>query len=488
MSSAGTTERRGPASLASLRDARAAVSVRRDPLRVDEPVIVLTCARSGSTLLRFILDSHPALACPPETGVIDICSRMGGLSLLLKGPDAHPREGLSDLGADAIRTWVTTMFAGYLTQAGKSRWCEKSLGSAELAGRFLSLFPKARFICLYRSCLDVVDSLHEACPWGLRGYGLEPFTASHPGDSVSAAADYWVCHTRPILEFEQSYPEACLRVRYEDLTTDPATAALRVFGFLGEREVPGLLSDFLAEPRPRFGPADHKIWDTTRVHADSVGRGVRVPVRTLPPVILGMINELHGELGYGQIDEHWNDVAAAHVLSGPAPEAGTEAGPPAQAASQLEELESMLMARLPDGISALGPDALGAGSAFRISAAVRLAGQALVGHWRVDLATASVTRLGPAEAAGQPVGGDGQAVGGDGQAVGGDGQAGDWAAVGDAAIWAAVLTGQVRLAAALRDGRVRVAGRDDDGEPGNGLFDQRVALLTQLIRRPATAT
>lgn len=464
---------RGPASLASLQSWRAPVSVRRNPLRVDEPVIVLTCARSGSTLLRFILDSHPALACPPETGVIDICSRMGGLSVLLRGPDADPREGLSDLGADAIRTWVSAMFADYLSQVGKSRWCEKSLGSAELAGRFLSLFPKARFICLYRSCLDVVDSLHEACPWGLRGYGLEPFTASHPGDSVTAAADYWVCHTRPILEFEQSYPEASMRLRYEDLTTDPVTAARRIFAFLGEREVPGLLSGFLTEPRPRFGPADHKIWDTTEVHTDSVGRGVRVPVRTLPPVILGMINELHDELGYGQIDEHWNDVAAAHVLSGPEPEATAGSGSvePAQAASQLEELESLLMNRLPSAISALGPDGLGAGSAFRISAAVRLTGQALIGHWRVDLAEASVTRLGPAEAAGQPVG---------------DGQAGDWAAVGDAAAWVAVLTGQARLAAALRDGRLRVVGREDDAEQGNGLSDRRIALLTQLIRRPAT--
>jgi hypothetical protein len=30
----------------------------------DGPVIVLTMARSGSTLLRFILDSHPELTCP----------------------------------------------------------------------------------------------------------------------------------------------------------------------------------------------------------------------------------------------------------------------------------------------------------------------------------------------------------------------------------------------------------------------------------------
>ena len=32
-----------------------------------DPVFVLCMGRSGSTLLRFLLDAHPELACPPET-------------------------------------------------------------------------------------------------------------------------------------------------------------------------------------------------------------------------------------------------------------------------------------------------------------------------------------------------------------------------------------------------------------------------------------
>ncbi len=143
----------------------------RAGLRLDEPVIVLTCGRSGSTLLRFILDAHPALACPPETGVVDLCTRMGVLSMLLDGPPVGVRPGLTDLATVSIRSWVATTFGSYLVRMGKARWCEKSLGSAESASRFLDLFPKARFICLYRHCMDVIDSALEACPFGLRGYG-----------------------------------------------------------------------------------------------------------------------------------------------------------------------------------------------------------------------------------------------------------------------------------------------------------------------------
>jgi sulfotransferase family protein len=439
-------------------------------LRTDEPVIVLTCARSGSTLLRFVLDSHPALACPAETAIVDLCSRMGILAELLASGDPAAMPA----AADATRTWVRAMFGAYLSRAGKSRWCEKSLGSAAAAEEFIGLFPKARFICLYRSSMDVVDSVHEACPWGLHGYGLEPFAAAHSGNTVAAVADYWVCQTRPILEFEQAHPEICLRVRYEDLTAEPAATARRIFAFLGEPDAPVVAAGFLTERRDLSGPADHKIWETTRVHADSVGRGIRVPVAAVPPAILALVNELHGELGYGVVDETWNDAAVAHVLSQPRDEADDDANAQEEAAAvaaqRLDELESLLFARLAQSLPRLRrPTGLAAGSAFRISAAVRLPGGALVGHWRVDLTKSTCTPV-DAEAASHP-------------ALSAD--LDEWAALGDADSWIAVLTGQRGLAAALRDGSLRVAGRRDEEAgartPGPRRADDRVTLLTWLI-------
>ena len=38
-----------------------------------DPVFILTASRSGSTLLRFILDTHPDFACPPETMITAAC-------------------------------------------------------------------------------------------------------------------------------------------------------------------------------------------------------------------------------------------------------------------------------------------------------------------------------------------------------------------------------------------------------------------------------
>jgi Sulfotransferase family len=73
-------------------------------LRLNEPIVVPTCARSGSTLLRLLLDSHPELACPPETGVVDLCTRLGVLSMLLDGPPTGARPGLTGLAAASIRS------------------------------------------------------------------------------------------------------------------------------------------------------------------------------------------------------------------------------------------------------------------------------------------------------------------------------------------------------------------------------------------------
>ncbi len=268
-------------------------------LRLDEPIIVLTCARSGSTLLRLILDSHPDLACPPETGVVNMCTSMGLLSMLLEGPSPAGSPNLSDLATAAIRSWVTTNFGAYLMREGKARWCEKSLGAAESASRFLTIFPKARFICVYRHCLDVIDSVLEACPFGLRGYGLDPFSAAHPGNSIAAIADYWVSHIRAISDFEQAHPDVCLRLRYEDLVTDPAGQAGRIFAFLGEQTAPGLTDTFLANRSANpFGPSDHKVWSTSSINTDSIGRGTRLPIEIIPTPVIAMANGLLERLSY----------------------------------------------------------------------------------------------------------------------------------------------------------------------------------------------
>jgi hypothetical protein len=61
--------------------------------RVADPVFVLCVGRPGSTLLRLVLDSHPVLACPPETNIPALCSQLAVVWSLIKGAPAVAAAG-----------------------------------------------------------------------------------------------------------------------------------------------------------------------------------------------------------------------------------------------------------------------------------------------------------------------------------------------------------------------------------------------------------
>lgn len=272
---------------------------------LDSPVFVLATARSGSTLLRFILDSHPALACPPETGVSAACRHLLHTLTLLDRGEPH----------QMVRNAIDSAYQGYLDQHGKKRWCDKSLDNVSAAPMLAELFPGARFICLYRHSMDMIASAIEACPWGLRKFGFEPFVAQHPGNNVAALGQYWLTGTSAILDFETGHQASCFRVRYEDLVTRPEETATALFGFLGEEPAPGVTSRCFRRQHDR-GPGDQKIWFTSGVTSSSVGRGASVPVAELPGLLRIAINAVLGKLGYQTLHDGWGTALGAEVTEG----------------------------------------------------------------------------------------------------------------------------------------------------------------------------
>src|ERR1700722_838384 len=67
------------------------------PGRSDAPAFILTTSRSGSTLLRFIIDSHPDFVCPPETNLAGACAHLARAWDSLEQAAAPPREGPPEL-------------------------------------------------------------------------------------------------------------------------------------------------------------------------------------------------------------------------------------------------------------------------------------------------------------------------------------------------------------------------------------------------------
>ncbi|MHB1595219.1 MAG: sulfotransferase [Streptosporangiaceae bacterium] len=278
-----------------------------------DPVFILTASRSGSTLLRFILDTHPDFACPPETMITAACVALfrscdilenagSGRQRLLTEGTTVPEEVLA-----TVRGTVDQVFGRYLARRGKPRWCDKSLDSIFNADLLAQIYPRARFICLYRHCMDVIASGVEVCPWGVSRFGFDGYVAQHPGNSVAAIGSYWNDCARAMLTFEEQQPGRCHRLRYEDLVSAPEEAAAGVFDFLGARVVPGITDACFSTPHEGDGPGDEKIWFTTKITAEALGRGVRVPAGALPGQLREQINELLGKLGYRAVTNSWND-------------------------------------------------------------------------------------------------------------------------------------------------------------------------------------
>ena len=206
------------------------------------PVFILTASRSGSTLLRFILDSHPDLACPPETMIGTACISMIRLFYSLEQAGSAERTDISappDIspeGLKAIREVLDNAYARYLEQRGKSRWCDKSLDTYQCADLIVKVYPEARFICLLRHPMDVIFSGVRNCPWGASRYGFDPFVAQYPGNTVAAIGAYWISCNQAILEFHDKNPGRCTIVRYEDLVTAPEDVMARVLAMQQEGE------------------------------------------------------------------------------------------------------------------------------------------------------------------------------------------------------------------------------------------------------------
>jgi len=435
------------------------------------PVFVLCAGRSGSTLLRFLLDAHPQLACPPETNVPALCGQLATVWSLIEGAPLSANRGdeppeIPDAAIAGVRETMERMVGSYLARRGKKRYCDKSLGTARYAYLLSRIWPEAQFLCLYRHPMDVIASGIEACPWGLNGYGFDAYIAETPGNAVWALARFWIDNMTVIRAAEQQFPQRCHRVRYEDMVADPQRTADEVFDFLGVERVPGIAEACFAPERERFGPADYKIWHTSKITADSVGRGWTVPAGLIAAPARQRLNELCEQLGYLPVDESWGTAEQPADMRLPADDRPEPAQPAAVPAGPDSTVAGMLLARrLTAAVAGLGEDfaqrwAPCAAETFML-VATPAGGPGPGAQWRVDLANASVT-----------------AVDGDQPESGAEEPDSDWDLIGSADIWEQILSGRVNLSVALRRNDLRYC---DTGSGGPVLAAARIGMLGELL-------
>lgn len=192
------------------------------------PIFVGGAPRSGTTLVRAILNSHPDIACGPELRAFPALARLYRETdaAMAATFEAHYFFEAADLRA-AFRDLVASFLRPYHDRSGKRFVAEKTPANALYFRELHQLFPDSRFVHVVRDPRDVVASLVKM-DWRDEKNGARlPITAS-----IAGAAQGWRDHVIAA-SGARAAGAPVLDIRYEDVLSAPARTFERLFRFLG---------------------------------------------------------------------------------------------------------------------------------------------------------------------------------------------------------------------------------------------------------------
>lgn len=186
------------------------------------PVFVVGAMRSGSTMLRLILDSHPRIAVPPETGFMAAVAATRRIPEWDFGDGWYERLGWTEAEMDErLRAFYAGMFHRYATEQGKPRWGEKTPFHTLHMAQMARIFPDAVFVGIVRHPGAVASSLHRRFHYGF-----------------AEAVGYWSETNKEMLRAGMALGDRFALCRYEDLVQGDETVLRGLLDFLDEPWAP----------------------------------------------------------------------------------------------------------------------------------------------------------------------------------------------------------------------------------------------------------
>lgn len=197
------------------------------------------CERSGTTMLRAMVDAHPQVAVPDESHFLPTLAarrhdlEQGGTTIhverlvaLLHASPGFRRWGLDRgevtallhrAGPRDLAAAVRLLYAIYARRHGKSRYADKTTTYVFALPAIAAVLPEARFVHLIRDGRNVALSLLQV-PWGPR--------------TVEEAAVWWRVRVEAAREGGALLgPRRYTEVRFEDLAAAPDLELGRVTDF-----------------------------------------------------------------------------------------------------------------------------------------------------------------------------------------------------------------------------------------------------------------
>ena len=190
----------------------------QDPAGRRGPIFLVGGMGSGTTLLRLMLDSHPHIAIPHETGFMRAYNAHRYVPFKWSGRGWAHRLGWEQPEFDAaMAAFYDTLFMRYATQHGKRRWGDKTpLHTWHIDG-MRRLFPAAQFIAIVRHpCASIASNTNRF---------RDPF---------DRFCIHYGRYTREVVRQAAHYPKRFSLLRYEDLVLRPEPTMRELLKRLGE--------------------------------------------------------------------------------------------------------------------------------------------------------------------------------------------------------------------------------------------------------------
>jgi protein-tyrosine sulfotransferase len=277
------------------------------------PFFIIGSGRSGTTLLRRMLQAHPDVHVPPETAVLGRVIKLYRQSrgrpwedivhLVLGTFEFHPDFGAFEMELGPLARHLIALprserslarildgfYRDHARTQGRSPrlWGDKSPINTLFLERIHRVFPDMAAIHLVRDGADVVQS----------------FVSTGVIPSLDDAADRWVTAVRCAHQYGRRHPERFLEIRYEALVGEPEPTIRRVCDHLGLGFLPAILaSESIADSLGDVPRHAHHDAVKGPVSAAAVGKG-RKALSEQDRVRVGpRLDPMLRELGYAALD------------------------------------------------------------------------------------------------------------------------------------------------------------------------------------------
>ena len=215
----------------------------------ERPIFILGCPRSGMTLLRLMLRTHPRIAIAPETRFLlsayenraaygdlrHLANRRAlaewivagaGTRFTELGLDPHAVAAEIIDGPPTLGSAVGVVLRAYARGQGRSRWGDMRPAYIQHIDVLLRLFPDTQIVHVVRDGRDCVAALKRS-PWWRMGTYHAIATWTQAIDAGRAAS-------------RRLPADTYIEVQYENLVADPSSALMRLCAFLEEEYVPAM--------------------------------------------------------------------------------------------------------------------------------------------------------------------------------------------------------------------------------------------------------